>query len=366
MTLRGIGRDYMARENQEFHIEGMTFIYKKDMSIEEWLDTRMDGVGGSDIGVVLGVNPWMCATRLFFEKLGQSEPKDLDAVDSVHWGRLYEDILREQSQYWDNSDPNGYMKNYWKKKRKTASHVDFPFFVINDTFPHLRMNVDGLGFNDISVTEKDVNNMIFNGILPKPDKVVEIKRINERATERWDLGYPPGYWFQVSGYLAAWAAADVPYGEIYSQVGGNKFEKHHIPFHLPSINQILTETTLFWEKVELGKRILAELPVEEAEAELWHIAPEASGIYDYYDFISESEIDKLRDKETAVAGNDEILEWGLKYKENNEAMKVAEGKKNKYRNLILEYMTKNQTRVIDFGSEGRIKFNKRIYVNVKI
>lgn len=356
----------ILKENQVFKFDGMTFIYKKDMSIEEWLDTRMDGVGGSDIGVILGVNPWMCATRLFFEKLGLSDPKDLDDTDSVHWGRLFEDILRDQSQYWDDSDPNQYMRNYWKLKKRTASHIDFPFFVINDTFPWLRMNVDGLGFYDLDMTEEKVVQMIFNHQLPRPDKIVEIKRINERATERWDLGYPPGYWFQVEGYLASWAVADVPYGEIFSQVGGNKFEKHHVPFHLESIQRAIEETGYFWEKVEMGKRILAELPLEEAEAELWHIAPEASGIYDYYQFLSEGEMEKIRMKESTVAGTDEVMEWALLYKEATAAYNEAEGLKNKYRNLIMGYMAKHQSSIIDFGSEGRIKFNKRIYVNVKV
>ena len=118
------------KENQVINIDGITCIYKENMSITEWLDTRMDGVGGSDVGVILGVNPWMCATRLFFEKLRLSEPKNLNAVDSVHWGRLYEHIILDQTQYWDESDPNGYMVNYWEKKKMTASHVDFPFFII--------------------------------------------------------------------------------------------------------------------------------------------------------------------------------------------------------------------------------------------
>ena len=40
------------------------------MSNEEWLVWRTHGIGGSDAGTVLGVNPYKTKRELFFEKTG--------------------------------------------------------------------------------------------------------------------------------------------------------------------------------------------------------------------------------------------------------------------------------------------------------
>lgn len=347
----------------------LTFIHKENMSIEEWLDTRRDGVGGSDIGVIMGVNPYSCPTRLFFEKLDLTEPKDLTDNDSVHWGRLDEPIILDQSQYWDVSDDLGYMRNYWNGRQKQFSHVDFPFFSINKRFPWLRMNVDGLGYYDTEITMQMVIDKLLNDQeLIVPDKIIEIKTIKERATERWRGGIPYGYIYQVLGYLTVFLHTNEDlYGEIYSRISGTKMTRHMVDWDQVQIEEMLEETYHFWTLVEEGLRIKnAGLKEEEMMAALWNVAPEADGSKDYQDFLSETELEKLEAEANKFHGSDELLEIAYRYKKATKEASVIEADKQRWGNKLREAMVRNQSTIIDFGAHGRVKQSKRrMYVNVK-
>ena len=57
------------------------------MAEEEWLKWRTTGIGGSDAGTVLGVNPYKTKRELFYEKTGVQpiKPKDNDSLP-LRWG----------------------------------------------------------------------------------------------------------------------------------------------------------------------------------------------------------------------------------------------------------------------------------------
>ena len=46
----------------------------KGMSREQWLKERKRGVGGSDVGKVLGVSEWGTAVDVWLEKTGRTAP----------------------------------------------------------------------------------------------------------------------------------------------------------------------------------------------------------------------------------------------------------------------------------------------------
>lgn len=72
------------------------------MSIEQmqdhqaWLNLRNKGIGGSDAGVIAGVNPWKSPFKLWLEKTGQAEPDDLSDNEAVLWGIKLEPIVAER------------------------------------------------------------------------------------------------------------------------------------------------------------------------------------------------------------------------------------------------------------------------------
>ena len=52
----------------------MTGIDTREMSHDEWLEARREGIGGSDAPVIMGASPWRSALNLYLEKIGEAKP----------------------------------------------------------------------------------------------------------------------------------------------------------------------------------------------------------------------------------------------------------------------------------------------------
>lgn len=62
------------------------------------LDERRHGIGGSDAGAVLGLNPYRTPLDVYLEKRGETEPPDLSDNAAVHWGERLEDLVADEYQ----------------------------------------------------------------------------------------------------------------------------------------------------------------------------------------------------------------------------------------------------------------------------
>ena len=60
------------------------------------LEERRHGIGGSDAGSVLGLNPYRTPLDLYLEKVGDRSPPDLSDNESVRWGTLLEDLVARE------------------------------------------------------------------------------------------------------------------------------------------------------------------------------------------------------------------------------------------------------------------------------
>lgn len=61
---------------------------------QEWLKTRKKGIGGSDAGIILGVNPWKTEHQLWLEKTGREKAEDISDKPIVKYGTEVEKHLR--------------------------------------------------------------------------------------------------------------------------------------------------------------------------------------------------------------------------------------------------------------------------------
>lgn len=61
---------------------------------EEWLQARKYGLGASDAGSIIGVNPWKTNVQLWAEKTGQREPEDISQKPAVKYGHDAEQHIR--------------------------------------------------------------------------------------------------------------------------------------------------------------------------------------------------------------------------------------------------------------------------------
>ena len=61
---------------------------------EEWAKERVNGLGGSDAGVVVGANPWKDRMTLWLEKTGQVVQADISENPAVQYGINAEEYIR--------------------------------------------------------------------------------------------------------------------------------------------------------------------------------------------------------------------------------------------------------------------------------
>lgn len=61
----------------------------------EWLQNRMNGLGGSEISAVIGCNPYMSNVDLWELKTGKRQPEDISEKPYVKYGTKAEHHLRE-------------------------------------------------------------------------------------------------------------------------------------------------------------------------------------------------------------------------------------------------------------------------------
>lgn len=63
---------------------------------DAWLAARMDGIGGSEVGALIGVNEYETTWSIWKKKV-QGDDKDLSGVAAVEWGHRLEDVVAQKT-----------------------------------------------------------------------------------------------------------------------------------------------------------------------------------------------------------------------------------------------------------------------------
>lgn len=61
-----------------------------DSRDDGWKSARLDGIGASEMSIVLGESSWSSRLKLYAQKCGTMEPDDLDDVEEIEAGRHFE------------------------------------------------------------------------------------------------------------------------------------------------------------------------------------------------------------------------------------------------------------------------------------
>lgn len=139
-----------------------TLIHDAETGSEEWARFRQSGIGGSDIGIILGLNEWKSAYQLWAERAGLI---DVEPVNnwSVRFGKAFEMPIL---QMWAEDNPD------WEVFT-TGTYCD-------NKLNFMQASPDALA------KHKDTGEMIL----------LEVKT----ARYAWD-SLPPSYYAQVMHYL---------------------------------------------------------------------------------------------------------------------------------------------------------------------
>lgn len=63
---------------------------------DAWLAARMEGIGGSEVGALIGVNEYETTWSIWKKKV-QGDAKDLSGVAAVEWGHRLEDVVAQKT-----------------------------------------------------------------------------------------------------------------------------------------------------------------------------------------------------------------------------------------------------------------------------
>ena len=171
------------------------------------------GIGGSDVSVIAGINPYKSAYQLWLEKTGQIEPAESEN-EYTHFGTVLEPVIRRE-----------FMERTGLKVRQ--KHM----LLQSETYPFMLANLDGV-----------IN---LNGEMC----IFEAKTASAYKLDEWQSGIPPEYMLQVQHYMAV---TNTKKAYVAALIGGNHFLYKLIERDNEIISKIIAMEKCFWEVNVLG------------------------------------------------------------------------------------------------------------------
>ena len=256
-----------------------TIVNTKNLTKEEWLKYRTQGIGGSDVSVIAGINPFKSVYTLWLEKTGQIEPDETEN-NYTHFGTLLEPVIRKE-----------FIKRTGLKVRQKCMLLQ------SEEYPFMYANLDG-------VINEGGEMAIF-----------EAKTASEYKQDVWEKEVPAAYILQIQHYMAVTEAKRT---YIAALVGGNKFYWHEVKRDEEMIEKIVAMEKYFWEVYVLGGT---------------EPAPDGSESTTKYF----NEKFNKSDGET-IELPEEVIHICEEYERISEQIKILENEKNATGNKIKSYM----------------------------
>jgi putative phage-type endonuclease len=326
----------------------LTLIPTKNMSRAEWLEKRKDGIGGSDISSILGLNHRFSALELFYQKVGFTQPSSVEN-EAMFWGSRSEDKILHVGQYYD-LDSGQYVDNY-NSGNKLRRITKFRYMVNNPDHPHLIANLDGA--------------TNFSAKTFKMDGPAEAKAISSKTAEMWNDGIPPYHIVQINTYSIVCAPMmKTDAACIFYLEDGCRFRGYRIPVIESIKDQILSRSEEFWKMVVKGREIMQSVKDSDSRLKfLAEIEPAADGTETYYQFLSD--LFKRKQNFVRIDGSEIDRENALAYKRLSKGINALDDERQVYKNNIMKSLHDAGASVMDLGDTGKVIWNKKLYVNVK-
>ena len=295
------------------------------MSREEWLRWRTKGIGGSDVSVIAGVNPFRSIFQLWLEKTGQVEPEETEN-DNTHFGNVLEPVVKKE-----------FSKRTGLKVRAKRALLQ------SEEYPFMLADLDGVIYE--------------NGKM----NLFEAKTASAYKQEIWEKGIPEEYVLQVQHYMAV-TGAEKTY--LAALVGGNRFYWKVVRRDEQKIAEIIALEKAFWEENVLagkepvpdGSGATTDFLNEKCSSSNGNtilLPEEALGLCRRYEELS-GQLNELQDKKDVVSNqlknflkNNEsgvIGEYRVTWKQVTSTTFDKKRLEKENRALYEEYLTKKQYR----------------------
>lgn len=269
----------------------------KNMTHEQWLEERRKGIGGSDIGAIMGVNPYKSALEVWYDKVKGNKEEEKENIPA-EVGLALEEYLATKFRQWFAKNNNG-VDIAVERVPYILQHPD-------DSFK--RANLDGQFYDPTTLDYS----------------IVEFKTTNEFGRKQWDEDeLPDSYYLQVQWYMAitGYRKAYVAY-----LIGNRSFNVKEIPFNEEVVRNLMITAEDFWNNYVLKQippapdgsvsagKILDELYNKEEEGKITEFPPfgdEVEWLEKYNELNTikketEKEMEVIKQKIKAEMGDAEI------------------------------------------------------------
>ncbi|WP_175786949.1 YqaJ viral recombinase family protein [Burkholderia anthina] len=224
----------------------LRLVETKDLSRDDWLSVRRNGIGGSDAAAAVGLNPYMSPLELWLDKTGRadgmSRPEPDDTTSPTYWGTLLEPIVAAV-----------YTKQTGNRVRRVNAVLRHP------TIPWMLANVDRevLGSCDV--------------------QLLECKTAGEFGARLWRDGVPEYVELQVQHQLAV---TGKQVAHVAVLLCGQALEVFRIERDDGLIARLVELEGRFWRYVTADTPPPAD-GSESAERALRHLYPGHGGTVDF-------------------------------------------------------------------------------------
>ena len=172
---------------------------------------RTKFIGASEIGSIMGVNPWCTPLKLWAIKTKKIE-NDLSEFEAAEWGVRLEEVISKKFSQKNNCKLMAYKKRF-----------------VHPDLPYLSCELDR--------------------VIVGTDKLVEIKTCNAWQAKKWEgEDIPASYVLQVNAQLGLSGRKK---GHLAVLIGGNKYLEKEIEFDQDLFDKEVAAAKNFWENFVL-------------------------------------------------------------------------------------------------------------------
>jgi putative phage-type endonuclease len=320
---------------------------------ENWYEFRKNGIGGSEMGTVLGLDKYNTVIRTFHEKVGTVEMRHEDNA-KMFFGRYMEDKIADLWKYFDGTT-DGWIENY-KNDKIIRDCRKINGYVVNPSYPWLFASLDR-----VQNIKGGIN--MLTGEKLTTEAVLEVKTLSYWSASMWEGGIPISYLVQVHVYMII---LETDYAELAILKDGNDFTVEKIQRDDELCKRIIEISKGFWfnrvlpAKEAFAKKKEAEksgniAEVEKWEAEIQRYEPEPDNTESYTAFMSE----RFLKERQSMDGTIELYDLAKRDKVLNGIKNIIDDERTGIKNVMVKELTLAGAEQIDFGKLGTCDWAER-------
>lgn len=216
---------------------------------EDWLKARKSGIGGTDIGAIIGMSPFKTPLDVYLDKIGQDDPQPMN--EAMYFGTIMEGIVADEYARRNNRRV--------QRVNSILRHVDKDWMLAN--------------IDRAVVAEGTRARLDASGKLQGASGILECKTASAYKQGEWgrdgdDDAVPATYAAQAMWYMAV---TGQEWCDVAVLIGGNKYMDKRIERCDDTIKGMIERADEFWHG-----HVLAGIPPEPSnESDIKRLYPQS-------------------------------------------------------------------------------------------